>query len=997
MPDHQHSREARKNELRLFVSSTFRDLQPEREQLVKKVFPRIRKECRERGVEFTEIDLRWGITEDESRTGKTIRICLEEIDRCRPYFIGIIGSRYGWVPGITEIEKDREILKEFPWLRDFAAKEKSIIEMEFAHGALLEKNDSSFFYEQVLGGSVDVMDAMDNLDTTLSNKSIASKGLSTLKETLQSTGVPYRRFNDPEELGELVFQDIISILDRHFPAKRDLTPLERERIEHEAFSINRRRAYVANPAYYDAFVKHVESDGPPLVIWGRSGLGKSALMSHLAHEYQTQNPNAFVVQHFIGAAEGSDPEDVIRQVMMEIKERYALSETVPTDDTTLREEFPVWLAKVGSTPLLKKEGAGGGFFDAQEPPPNPLLLKEGETDKLVLFIDALNQLTGVATEMHWLPEFIPPNVRLVLSTTADSVPLEQLRKRNWNELELQSLTEHQREAIASNFLKRYRKSLPQKDLHTLSSDPKSSSPLFLRTVLEELRIFGHHQSLHEHLADYLGSADERELFQKVLARLERDHGEESVRTVMTAIWASRHGLSEAELMEITGKPRMALSELMIAMEYHLMVREGFHSFFHNFLREAIEQRYVPEEKEKKASHAHIGRYFSTREFGERRRAEEPWQWQAAGEHDALKRSLLEPGMLALLETDHERYEALGYWREFGNVEIDAEYIPRLMGSGLNSNTVVQAFTNAIELLVLASEYTRADEVFGAGYPQVEKLAMETKLQLELREKQILILNNLGKYDIALERSEKMVNDPAILPFPKNRVEILDHIFYALYHLGRIEEAEKILRKSIDECAELYGPRSREISPRYNSLGSLLTNASKFAEAEDYFRRFAGIVSEHFGASHTAMAQAKTQLAAYFNRTSRFSEALTELREAETIYMGTLGPYHKQTCICRQQMANAKLGINDIPGARSLYESVVESARNRPGPLLPVIFTSGVGIGYMYYLEGNYEQAIPYYEKYLPYYEKTYGSGNPDAIRAKKRLEEMREKLGIMNT
>ena len=95
-----------KNEFRLFVSSTFTDLQPEREQLVKKTFPRIRSACRERGVEFVEIDLRWGISDEESRAGQTIRICLEEIDRCRPYFIGILGSRYGWVPGITEIEKD---------------------------------------------------------------------------------------------------------------------------------------------------------------------------------------------------------------------------------------------------------------------------------------------------------------------------------------------------------------------------------------------------------------------------------------------------------------------------------------------------------------------------------------------------------------------------------------------------------------------------------------------------------------------------------------------------------------------------------------------------------------------------------------------------------------------------------------------------------------------------------------------------------------------------
>ncbi len=67
------------NEFRIFLSSTFCDLQPEREQPVKKVFPQIRALCRERGVEFTEIDLRWGIMDEESRTGKTVRICIREV------------------------------------------------------------------------------------------------------------------------------------------------------------------------------------------------------------------------------------------------------------------------------------------------------------------------------------------------------------------------------------------------------------------------------------------------------------------------------------------------------------------------------------------------------------------------------------------------------------------------------------------------------------------------------------------------------------------------------------------------------------------------------------------------------------------------------------------------------------------------------------------------------------------------------------------------------
>ena len=68
----------------------------ERELLVKQVFPEIRQMCMERNVFFTYVDLRWGLTEEESSVGKAIQLCLSEVDRCRPYFICMLGERYGW-------------------------------------------------------------------------------------------------------------------------------------------------------------------------------------------------------------------------------------------------------------------------------------------------------------------------------------------------------------------------------------------------------------------------------------------------------------------------------------------------------------------------------------------------------------------------------------------------------------------------------------------------------------------------------------------------------------------------------------------------------------------------------------------------------------------------------------------------------------------------------------------------------------------------------------
>ena len=83
--------------VRVFISSTFRDMHAEREELVKRVFPQLRKLCEERGVGWTEVDLRWGVTEEQAQRGEVLPICLAEIDRCRPYFIGLLGERYGRV------------------------------------------------------------------------------------------------------------------------------------------------------------------------------------------------------------------------------------------------------------------------------------------------------------------------------------------------------------------------------------------------------------------------------------------------------------------------------------------------------------------------------------------------------------------------------------------------------------------------------------------------------------------------------------------------------------------------------------------------------------------------------------------------------------------------------------------------------------------------------------------------------------------------------------
>ena len=98
--------------VRVFVSSTFRDMGAERDELVKRVFPQLRKMCESRGVTWGEVDLRWGLTDEQKAEGKVLPMCLAEIRGCRPFFLGLLGERYGWVPDAL----DPALVEQEPWL-----------------------------------------------------------------------------------------------------------------------------------------------------------------------------------------------------------------------------------------------------------------------------------------------------------------------------------------------------------------------------------------------------------------------------------------------------------------------------------------------------------------------------------------------------------------------------------------------------------------------------------------------------------------------------------------------------------------------------------------------------------------------------------------------------------------------------------------------------------------------------------------------------------------
>ena len=61
------------------------------------VFPEMKEKSRKIRVHLNYEDLRWGISQADTQDGMALDICLDEIDFCRPYFLGLLGHRYGWI------------------------------------------------------------------------------------------------------------------------------------------------------------------------------------------------------------------------------------------------------------------------------------------------------------------------------------------------------------------------------------------------------------------------------------------------------------------------------------------------------------------------------------------------------------------------------------------------------------------------------------------------------------------------------------------------------------------------------------------------------------------------------------------------------------------------------------------------------------------------------------------------------------------------------------
>ena len=139
---------------KFFISSTFVDMNAERDALQQIVFPEINAIAKKYGDVVDCCDLRWGVdtSELESEDGakKVLDVCFYEIETCVPYMVIILGDRYGWIPDAETMKKSIENIPGFV-VDDLS---KSVTAMEVEYGAIQRaKKDKIFIYFREIEGN----------------------------------------------------------------------------------------------------------------------------------------------------------------------------------------------------------------------------------------------------------------------------------------------------------------------------------------------------------------------------------------------------------------------------------------------------------------------------------------------------------------------------------------------------------------------------------------------------------------------------------------------------------------------------------------------------------------------------------------------------------------------------------------------------------------------------------------------------------------------------
>ena len=585
--------------IKIFFSSTFIDMEEERNILEKYILPQLQNFCEKNSINLTDIELRWGITEEQINDEKLLTICFEEIEKCN-IFIGILGNRYGSIPKIPD-----KLLEKEKWLSNHGG--ESITELEFWKGAFnnSSKKNKVFFY---------LKDSLSSENTNITEKKTIEKKninnysqkkidkLLNLKNRIRNSQFLYKEYSTVSQFSKYVLKDLKECINKKFPVEYSPLQIERERFIHTAYAQKLIKNYIGRNDYYNKVLDNCTKKKLPLVITGGSGTGKSALLSNWLYLFIDSIKYDLCIPYFVNANNFSNEINIIlKRILEELNQFFVLHLDLTNINT--KNLSNLFLETIN---YVSQKG-----------------------NSVLIVIDDIDQIKHnyEKFDLSWIPQKMPKNINFIV-TTSSLEYADQLKANSWEILKIGVLNNQEKFDFICKYFRQFGKTLSDELTNQLLNSNITNHPINLYVILFELKIYSNHKKLNNLVDELCALNDTSELLDKLFSRYESDYNFD-VSKAMRYIWASRCGLDEIELRNLIGEDEEQLPQnywipFYNVSKFFFSNTSGLINISNELYKNYIEKRYLKTDNIKSNTHSCLANYFQESRVENRKNCELPW-------------------------------------------------------------------------------------------------------------------------------------------------------------------------------------------------------------------------------------------------------------------------------------------------------------------------------------------------------------------------------------
>lgn len=933
-------------EIRLVVGTTYRDLHAEREYLLKRTIPQIKRRCEEQGVLFTLRELKW--SDDAEVIALQMNRLLESLAQGDTYYLGIHSKLDPPAPRFSTASMISAGIAE---------------QLE----SLLSTNAS---WRQI--------------EEALCKKFLPQDRIAWFapSDSSPSSSGPL----DAERLGSAIEQRILEIIDR-------VAPKMKGGIEnyHQLYLRSRVAGALQSASKADDLMLALGSSQSVLLV-GVTGSGKSTTIA-LALEALSQSGES-VIAYVLDGADASS-QAVSSHLIRSIGPEAGSNADSFTSLSLALSRAGERIIALDGIEFLEQDARYLGWLP--EPLPKNIKLIASTSDQAqaetlevrgwkIIQVSALEKESIISLIHHLCNErnlwLTPEQKDLIAQHPLSFHPqflitlIDELGQFGWFAQLKKDLDEY----------------LDEMSIYQLFNSAKSGAAA--DTSLSNSFV------VSARLQHYLQSYSLVELYEKVLERLEFDFGAPQLTRVLGYLGVVTRGLTLTDLVSLTGLTSSSIQHLLNAFGANISVRSGRVMIGNEYFARAIEKRYLGTSSTRNAVRSSLSLYLRTQQTPAHTQ-ELASQYVAAHDNEQLRQLLLDPLSLAYL-LEGTQVEALAYyWNTIGgSSEAEQAYV-KLLPEYLRIEPLekcVLHLRNVADLLIYMGRP-------GAAHAIIEAAIAATAEHNALLLDRAQLLRSLGRtlYSLARYAESEAAYKASYASFTslgrEHEAEALatrKDLASLLAEGARYPEADDLYTEIVRDTERIYGEESPQLASVLNSIGLMLNGQGKYDAAISVAARARNIFVHHWGREYPELGWSYHIFATANRQKGELDEATSWYTLAIERFLQLHGENHPIPLRSMYGLAVLLQRKGDIAGAVVQARKVVQIRTRLLGAIHADTAAAKVLLGSVLKASGEYSEAMTLLAEGLEIFDGGANKEHPEVARTLHELGEVYWKLNMFD-